>query len=105
MSKEKNEIEALEAENKALKTRISELESLIPKQLTAKEGHAIVFVKSENVAYTKKGDGKYINVSVSGTNPDGSFFHMDHDVLCDRQVEVPKPIADALKGVIEAQRA
>ncbi len=96
-------VEDLQKENEALRLKVEELEALLPKQLQAKDGYAIVFIKSDAVTATKKKDGKYVKVRVTGKNDDGSEFHMEHDVKCDCQVEVPQPIAEALKGVIEAQ--
>ncbi len=95
-----NQVETLEAENAALKERLAVLEA----KPHVKEGHELVFIKSENVAYTKKPDGKYVTVSIDGTQDDGTPFSLRYDVICDQPVEVPHAVAEVLKSVIERQK-
>lgn len=88
-------IQALESENSALKAEIEALRAKLPKNITARAGHKVVFISSKGVAAIKKNEGKYIQGSVNG---------VPFEVLCDEQVEVSDEVAEALRGVIEAQK-
>lgn len=91
----------LEVENANLSARNAELEEMLqalrkmlPKNVTARPGHSVVFIKSNDVPAIPRDGKKYVQGAVNGEK---------FEVLCDSQVEVADHIAEALKGVISRQ--
>lgn len=77
-----------------LKSENTNLRKALPANISAKPGHKVVFIKSNNVAAIPRNGRKYLQGSVNGEQ---------FEVPCDVQVEVRDDIAEALKGVISAQ--
>jgi hypothetical protein len=89
------ELSALTAEITSLRSELDKFKAALPKEMVPKEGHKVVFIKSNNVAAIPEGKKKFLHGSVNGT---------PFKVLCDEQVEVADHVAEALRGVIEAQK-
>ena len=89
------ELADLTSEISSLRDELERFKAAMPKTLIPKEGHTAVFVKSNNVAYIPEGKQKYVHGSVNGA---------PFKVLCDEQVEVADHVAEALRGVLEAQK-
>lgn len=85
---------ALVAENRKLSKQLEALSHLIPKQHVAREGHTVVFIKSDRVPAVPRNGKKYLEGSVNGRK---------FEVVCDVQTEVPDDVAEALAGVIRNQ--
>lgn len=90
------ELSALTEELTSLRAELDKFKAALPKAQMPKEGHQSIFVKSNNVAYIPEGKKKFLHGSVNGT---------PFKVLCDEQVEVADHVAEALRGVLEAQKA
>lgn len=100
-SKPKNKAE-LEAENELLRTENERLalenetlKRMLPSYIQPRPGYKVVFIKSDKVAAIVHNGRKHIEGAVNGVK----FM-----VPCDMQTEVPDAVAEALAGVISAQR-
>ena len=90
-----DEVEALQAELAELHAKFEAAKTASPGGITPKEGHKVVFIKSEWVAAITKDKKKYVQGNING---------VPFEVVCNEQVEVPDDVAEVLKHVTEANK-